>query len=425
MLADAIHLIQAQTWETFLYMFWFVIFFEFPRFVLGGVTAVWSILKMFSTRHKHYAHSQHYQVSVLIPMHNNGSHIKRTVISLSEQVNIQCQVIVINDGSNDGSDMICKQLLAQGMIHEYIVLTTRGGKASALNAGLARVKYPLVISTDADTTFDRDALFEACQYFSDPKVGAVCGNLRVANTNVSLATKMQQINYIFGITLARMVKDILGFYFVISGAFGVYRTHAIKQVGGWNYGPGDDGDMSTQIRLAGWDVRFAIFSTAMTNVPKTFSHLGRQRLRWNRSMIRVRFRKYRGAVISTRNKTFKFFRALSFLETYLTQGFLPFLFIYYVVGLIASYGVFTIAILLAIHIFYSLAQLIEYLIYLSISTEPKQDLKLIFYLPLYAFFHSYFLRFIALYATINELTRRGSYQDEFYPKKVRDNVDKY
>jgi hypothetical protein len=66
----------------------------------------------------------------------------------------------------------------------------------------------------------------------------------------------------------------------------------------------------------------------------------------------------------------------------------------------------------------------EYGLATSISQHKREDLSIIKYLPLYPFFHSYFLRLITLYSTINELVLRGSYTDEFYPKKVRDRVEK-
>jgi poly-beta-1,6-N-acetyl-D-glucosamine synthase len=417
--------IDAQTWESFFVMFWFVILIEFPRFILGGIVAMGPLVFYMSRSNDLENVNIKVPMSVLIPGHNNGDSIVRTVMSLVEQIGVELQIIVINDGSTDDTDMHCRELLRRGFISDYIQTETRGGKASALNAGFLRVKYNLVVATDADTMFFRDALVRTVKYFNDPKVGALCGNLRVRNLDASLCSRMQQLNYVAGITIARIVKDMLSFYFVISGAFGVYRASAIEEVGGWNYGPGDDGDMSVQIRLSGWRVRFAALAVATTTVPETFAKLARQRVRWNRSMIRVRYRKYAKAILNPFNKNFNFLRTLSFYETYLVQGLVPLLFVIYVFMLIFGYGSFSIAVLIAIHVFYMVMFFIEYLFYLIISPARGEDAKLIWCIPLYPFFHSYFLRMVTLYSIFNELIKRGSYEDEFYPKKVRKRVKKF
>jgi cellulose synthase/poly-beta-1,6-N-acetylglucosamine synthase-like glycosyltransferase len=114
---------------------------------------------------------------------------------------------------------------------------SRGGKAAAVNAGLAHARHPLFLVTDADTTFDRDALARAAAAFADARVGVVGGNLRVRNKDASLASKVQQLNHGFTITLGRIVKDALGFYFVASGAFGLYRTRAVPPSAGGTWVP--------------------------------------------------------------------------------------------------------------------------------------------------------------------------------------------
>jgi len=425
MLNDALHFLFAQTWQSSISIFWFFLFIELPRFTLGGIAGIFAALKLMGNLSRRRHADKVFQVSVLLPAHNNGDSVYKTVISLREQINVDLQIIVINDGSNNDTKEICQGLLNKGLIDEFVDIRMRGGKASALNAGLQFVKHPIILATDADTTFDRDAIYQGCLYFNDPTVGAVCGNLRVRNLNASLATCMQGLNYMYGITIARLVKDFLGFYFVISGAFGLFRTHVVKDLYGWNYGPGDDGDMSTQIRISGWRVRFAPLAIAATGVPITFKALGRQRLRWNRSMIRVRYRKYRSTVLNPFRKNFDFMRALSFLESYFFQGLIPFIFLAYVTQLIFQYGYFSIAVLVSVHIVYFVMQIFEFCLALVISRHRREDMSLIKYIPGYPLFHSYFLRLVTLYSTINELITRGSYRDEFYPKKVRKRVKKF
>jgi len=335
------------------------------------------------------------------------------------------QIIVVNDGSTDGTDATCRDLERRGLIDDYIHIRSRGGKAAAVNAALGIARHDLFLVTDSDTTFDRDALAIAAGYFRDPRVGAVGGTLRVRNIGRSLATGVQHVNYAFSITLGRIVKDMLGFYFVASGAFGMYRTAAVRAVGGWDFGPGEDGDIVTRLRLAGWRARFAPFAVAMTEVPATFVKLGRQRLRWDRSMIRNRYRKAGPYVLDPRNANFDTAFAVSFLDIFFFNGLVPFLFLVYGAYLAGVYGPFAATLLLSVQLFYISAGLLKYLIALSVSTRPREDLRYLAFVPLYSLINVYFLRFVRLYATANELVARGSYTDPYVPAKVRARVRRY
>ncbi|MCW5698857.1 MAG: glycosyltransferase family 2 protein [Rhodospirillales bacterium] len=404
-------------------VFWMPLFIEIPRYFLGGMIIAWFVLFRRDSDRTNAMYEG--GISVVVPGHNNADCIRQTVLSLREQTLKTLQIIVVNDGSNDETHSMCRALERRGLIDDYILLRSRSGKSAAVNAALQRVRYPLFLVTDADTTFDRTALAVAASYFRDPTVGAVGGTLRVRNINDSVLTWAQHINYAFSITLGRIVKDVIGFYFVASGAFGLYRTDAVRAIGGWDFGPGEDGDTMARLRVAGWRARFAPFAVAMTDVPTTFPALGRQRLRWNRSMVRLRFRKARNYVINPLRAHFDFAFALSFFDIYYFRGLVPFLFVIYLSYIFYLYGSFAFIILMAMMIFYSFIAIVKYFLALSVSTRPREDFKYIFCAPLYGLVNVYFLRFIRLYAVTNELIFRGSYSDSYVPAKVRNRVEMY
>ena len=330
---------------------------------------------------------------------------------------------MVNYGSTDNTDAVCRTLEREGTIDTYIHIRSRGGKASAVNAALQLAQHPYFLVTDSDTTFDRDALRIAVSYFDDRQVAAVAGNLRVRNVGHSLATRVQQLNYLYSITLGRLAKDMLNFYYVASGAFGLYRTATVRSIGGWDFGPGEDGDIATRLRLAGWKVRFAPHAIAMTDVPQNFVRLARQRLRWDRSMIRLRWRKSRRYVFNRHN--FKPLLALSFVDIYFFQAIVPFLYFFYVAQLIFLYGSFALFFVVAVQLIYFLIALIKFCMALAVSTRPLEDAKLLPYVPLYSLVNVYLLRCVKMFATANELIFRSSYTDAYVPKKVRDQVHRY
>jgi poly-beta-1,6-N-acetyl-D-glucosamine synthase len=427
MIADALRFLTNQSFDGLLATFWVLAYVEGPRFVLGAVVLGWFLLfRKDATRPQDAGEDAfHGGISVVVAGHNAANAIQRTLASLREQTRKQIQVIVVNDGSTDDTDRICRRLRRQGQIDSYIPLMTRGGKAAAVNAGLALARHPLFLVTDADTTFDRDALAQAAAAFADPRIGVVGGNLRVRNQDASLAAKVQQLNYGFSITLGRIVKDALGFYFVASGAFGMYRTRAVRAIGGWDVGPGEDGDILTRLRLAGWQARFAHRATAMTDVPVSFVALARQRLRWDRSMIRNRFRKAGRTVLNPFRPGFDAALAVSFLEIYFFNGLVPFLHVAYVAGTISRFGAFSLTIFAIVFAAYGLASLIKFFVMLSLSSRPLEDLRLLAYFPLFALTTALLLRAVKLYANANELIHRGSYSDAYVPQKVRQQTTIY
>lgn len=428
MTADALQFLFNQSVESLLATFWILIYVEVPRFLIGAIVLGWFILFRRDGTAEGRGGGGSYRgggISAVVAGHNAARGVERTVASLREQSERAIQIIVVNDGSTDDTDRICRKLRQRGRIDSYIALRTRGGKAAAVNAALALARHPLFLVTDADTTFDRDALARASAFFADPRVGVVGGNLRVRNKNASLATRVQQINYGFSVTLGRIVKDALGFYFVASGAFGLYRTRAVRAIGGWDVGPGEDGDVLTRLRLAGWRARFAYRATAMTDVPANFVSLARQRLRWDRSMIRNRLRKAGPSVLNPLRPGFDAVFALSFLEIYFFNGLLSVLHVVYVATIISEFGFFSLTLFVIVFAAYAFASLVKFFVMLSLSSRPIEDLRLLPYLPLFALTSNLLLFTVRLYAHANELIARGSYGDAYVPRKVRRQTQRY
>lgn len=85
------------------------------------------------------------------------------------------QVIVVSDGSTDGT----LEVLARYPRPIDVVAMPAGGKAAALNAGVARAHFEIIVFADARQTFAPDALLHLTAPFRDASVGAVSGELRL------------------------------------------------------------------------------------------------------------------------------------------------------------------------------------------------------------------------------------------------------
>jgi cellulose synthase/poly-beta-1,6-N-acetylglucosamine synthase-like glycosyltransferase len=86
--------------------------------------------------------------------------------------NAERQIIVVSDGSTDDT----RTVVGRYPMVDFVELP-RGGKALALNGGVARARHDILVFTDARQTFAPDALTELTAPFTDPAVGAVTGEL--------------------------------------------------------------------------------------------------------------------------------------------------------------------------------------------------------------------------------------------------------
>jgi cellulose synthase/poly-beta-1,6-N-acetylglucosamine synthase-like glycosyltransferase len=84
-------------------------------------------------------------------------------------------ILVVTDGSNDGSDEILYDLPLVRVMH----LPARSGKLAAVNRAMQQVKSPIVVLTDANCMLNPEALHNIVRHYQDPRVGAVSGEKRV------------------------------------------------------------------------------------------------------------------------------------------------------------------------------------------------------------------------------------------------------
>jgi cellulose synthase/poly-beta-1,6-N-acetylglucosamine synthase-like glycosyltransferase len=192
---------------------------------------------------------------------------------------VQLEVIVIDDGSKDGTGDIVERAFA-GESRVKLLRLENGGKARALNHGLAIARGEFIVALDADTQFPKKTIARLVRWFADPAIGAVAGNAKVGN-RVNLVTRWQALEYITAQNLERRALASLDAMTVVPGAVGAWRAEALQQAGG--YPPdtlAEDQDLTIAIQRAGWKVRYDQDAIAFTEAPETFRALAKQRFRW-------------------------------------------------------------------------------------------------------------------------------------------------
>lgn len=119
-------------------------------------------------------------VSILMAVHNGEQFIKKKLESLLalEYPADLLQILVVSDGSTDATESIAETFASRGV---RLLRVPHGGKAMALNAGLAEASGDIIFFTDVRQILDSKALSHLAANFADPSVGAVTGELRLLN----------------------------------------------------------------------------------------------------------------------------------------------------------------------------------------------------------------------------------------------------
>jgi glycosyltransferase involved in cell wall biosynthesis len=122
-------------------------------------------------------------VSMIIPVYNGGSFIEQKIANCLalDYPHDKLEVIIVSDGSTDETATLVRKNL-KGPLHFY-ELPERGGKAKALNHGLARASGELIVFTDLSILLDSAALKNIVRKFYDPSIGCISGEDRIAGSS--------------------------------------------------------------------------------------------------------------------------------------------------------------------------------------------------------------------------------------------------
>ncbi|GFJ81793.1 bifunctional polysaccharide deacetylase/glycosyltransferase family 2 protein [Phytohabitans houttuyneae] len=231
-------------------------------------------------------------VSVIVPAFNEREGIAGTVGSLVGSDHERVEVIVVDDGSTDGTAGVVEALDLPGV---RMIRKDNGGKPSALNAGIAAASHDLIVMVDGDTVVEPDSIRRLVQPFADPRVGAVAGNVKVGNRR-GLVACWQHIEYVIGFNLDRRLYELLCCMPTVPGALGAFRRTAVAEAGGLSTDTlAEDTDLTMAICRAGWKIVYAEDARAWTEAPATLAQLWKQRYRWSYGTMQAMW-KHRRAI---------------------------------------------------------------------------------------------------------------------------------
>jgi poly-beta-1,6-N-acetyl-D-glucosamine synthase len=264
-------------------------------------------------------------ISILIPCYNEQGILQTAVMGMRYIQYPDLEVIYVNDGSTDQTMEVLHSLLqltpcdrgrsspmpsmpvkgfyrSEKYPHVFVIDKVNGGKADSLNAAIAYATKELVITLDADSVLDKDALNVINRAFQDDDLIAAGGTVNILQGRgrsgdffrVSLRLKhivrLQIIEYLKGFYIYRSSLSRLHALSIISGAFGVFKLSVLLDVGGFRQTIGEDIDITLRFQKyiaenKGKRMTFLPEAICYTECPENWRDLFRQRVRWQKAFI--------------------------------------------------------------------------------------------------------------------------------------------
>lgn len=277
--------------------------------LLAALICIWLLLLinviLIVGGYRYYVESDRYtptppkeypMVSIMVPAHNEGVVITRTVLSLLDfdYPPERYEIIVINDNSSDNSAELLENIQRTHPGRNLTVINTDAvsggkGKSNALNIGFSHCTGEYVVIYDADNTPERAALRllvgEIC---ADDSLGAVIGKFRTRNKAQNLLTRFINIETLAFQWMAQAGRWRLMGLCTIPGTNFIIRRKILEEMGGWDiHAIAEDTEISFRIYRMGYKIKFLPQAVTWEQEPQTLKVWFRQRTRWVKGNIYV------------------------------------------------------------------------------------------------------------------------------------------
>jgi poly-beta-1,6 N-acetyl-D-glucosamine synthase len=227
-------------------------------------------------------------ITILVPAYNEGAVIQGSIRSLLALDYPRYEILVIDDGSKDDTTMKASAYAGDhGRATVRVITKPNGGKARALNTGIAQATSEFILCMDGDSALHPQTLRRAIRHFQEPAIGAVAGSVKVVN-RTNLLSSLQALEYIEGLNMVRAAQGFFRLVNIIPGPIGIFRKSALDKVGGYDHDTfAEDCDLTLKLLLEGWQIQYEPGSIAYTEAPEKMLDLLKQRYRWTRGILQA------------------------------------------------------------------------------------------------------------------------------------------
>lgn len=224
-------------------------------------------------------------ITIMVPAHNEEVMIEQTIEYLATELQYSnYEILVVDDGSTDSTPVILQKLQAKYNCLRVIHIEDNKGKAHAFNIAISFAKGEYILSNDADTIPEPNALQKYMNYFMTEEgqnIAAVTANMDVQNrTRIIEKSQTVEFSSIVG-TIKRGQMGTLGTMYAYSGANTLYRKQAVYDAGLFRQDRAtEDISICWDQQFNGWKAVFAPEIMFYMNVPSSLKMLYLQRKRW-------------------------------------------------------------------------------------------------------------------------------------------------
>lgn len=235
-------------------------------------------------------------ISIVVPAYNEEMVIRQALTSLLDLDYPNYEILVVNDGSTDGTAQRALEVARSSTrVPVRVITKPNGGKADALNVGMSRARGEFILNMDGDAKLSRNTLRACLPHFEDPRIAAVAGNIKVINRENTL-TQLQALEYVEGLAMVRQAQSLGRVVNIIPGPLGMFRRSSLIQVGGYDHDTfAEDCDLTLKLLMRGWHVVYEQKAIAWVESPSRWMDLLKQRYRWTRGILQA-VRKHRWAL---------------------------------------------------------------------------------------------------------------------------------
>jgi hyaluronan synthase len=235
-------------------------------------------------------------VSFVIPCKDEEAAIAKTVTKCfaAHYPREKIEVIVINDGSTDGTIDILRDL--QRKYDRLVVVDWKEnrGKRQGMAEGIRRAQGEIIVQLDSDSYIDPDTFRSLIRPFEHPEIGAVCAHADPANAETNWLTRMQAAYYFVSFRILKAAESAFMTVFCCSGCSSAYRRSVILPILdrwlaetflGLPVTWGEDRALTNWVLRQNFRTIYSEQVRAHTICPDTFRKFLKQQIRWKKGWL--------------------------------------------------------------------------------------------------------------------------------------------
>lgn len=155
-------------------LFWLIILTIIYTFV--GYPIVLFLLSLFQKKYNTKFVDYSPKVTLLISAYNEESVIREKIVNSLQLEYSNLKIAVVSDGSTDRTTEVCDEFSDRIKLFDF---KENKGKNAALNQALKKITCDLVVFSDANSIYNKDAILQLVKHFQDEKIGCVNGRLQL------------------------------------------------------------------------------------------------------------------------------------------------------------------------------------------------------------------------------------------------------